>query len=218
MLPSRHAAQGARALRPVPARRRARGRRRAAARGGRRATRTSGAPATRSCRSSATRAGCGVSGSGWVAGDGIVVTNAHVVAGQDETFVEPRGGGGRLEATAIAFDSKNDIAVLRVRGPRPDAAAVRARGQGLRAGGDRGLPAGRAVSDPPGADRADARRDLAGRLRPRARAPQDHGVSRQRAAGQLRRADRRRRRARLGDGLRGVRRRRAAAAATPCRT
>ena len=60
--------------------------------------------------------GLGVSGSGWVAGDGIVVTNAHVVAGQDETFVELRGGGRRLEATAIAFNAKNDVAVLRVRG------------------------------------------------------------------------------------------------------
>lgn len=60
--------------------------------------------------------GLGVSGSGWVAGDGIVVTNAHVVAGQDTTLVEPRGGRGRLKATAIAFDSKNDIAVLRVPG------------------------------------------------------------------------------------------------------
>ena len=60
--------------------------------------------------------GLGIQGSGWVAGDGIVVTNAHVVAGEDETFVVPRDGRGRLEATALAFDSKNDIAVLRVRG------------------------------------------------------------------------------------------------------
>jgi S1-C subfamily serine protease len=60
--------------------------------------------------------GLGVSGSGWVAGDGIVVTNAHVVAGQDDTFVEPRGGGRRLDASAIAFDAKNDVAVLRVPG------------------------------------------------------------------------------------------------------
>ena len=73
--------------------------------------------------------GLGVAGSGWVAGDGVVVTNAHVVAGQDETFVEPRGRRGRLRATAIAFDSKNDIAVLRVRGlgltPLPFASEVK---------------------------------------------------------------------------------------------
>ena len=60
---------------------------------------------------------CGlrVTGSGWVAADGIVVTNAHVIAGQDDTIVQTRGGG-RLDATPIAFDTKNDIAVLRVGG------------------------------------------------------------------------------------------------------
>ncbi len=68
---------------------------------------------------------CGrrVSGSGWVAADGVVVTNAHVVAGEDATVVQRRDGGGRLDATPIAFDSRNDVAVLRVRGL--DAAALR---------------------------------------------------------------------------------------------
>jgi S1-C subfamily serine protease len=60
--------------------------------------------------------GLGVSGSGWVVGPGVVVTNAHVVAGQDDTVVERRGGGGRLAATAVAFDPRNDVAVLRVPG------------------------------------------------------------------------------------------------------
>lgn len=60
--------------------------------------------------------GLGVTGSGWVAADGVVVTNAHVVAGQDETFVERRGGGARFEAKVIALNIKNDVAVLRVRG------------------------------------------------------------------------------------------------------
>jgi S1-C subfamily serine protease len=57
-----------------------------------------------------------VSGSGWVAAPGVVVTNAHVVAGEQEgdTVVQPRGGGVRYAATAIAFDSRNDVAVLRV--------------------------------------------------------------------------------------------------------
>jgi S1-C subfamily serine protease len=63
-----------------------------------------------------TACGLRVSGSGWVASDGTVVTNAHVVAGQDDTVVAPRGGSHRLAAVAVAFDSKNDIAVLRVRG------------------------------------------------------------------------------------------------------
>lgn len=61
---------------------------------------------------------CGrrVSGSGWVAADGVVVTNAHVVAGEDATAVQLRRGGKRLDATPIAFDSRNDVAVLRVPG------------------------------------------------------------------------------------------------------
>jgi S1-C subfamily serine protease len=63
-----------------------------------------------------TACGLGVSGSGWVAGDGIVVTNAHVVAGQDDTVVQVGGTGPDLEATAIAFDPRNDVAVLRVEG------------------------------------------------------------------------------------------------------
>jgi S1-C subfamily serine protease len=58
--------------------------------------------------------GLGVAGSGWVAGPGIVVTNAHVIAGADDTSVEPNGSDSRLDATAIAFDPRNDIAVLRV--------------------------------------------------------------------------------------------------------
>src|SRR5215207_6120091 len=63
-----------------------------------------------------TACGLGVEGSGWVADDGVVVTNAHVVAGQDDTRVLLRGREPGLDATAIAFDSRNDIAVLRVKG------------------------------------------------------------------------------------------------------
>jgi len=60
--------------------------------------------------------GLGVEGSGWVAGDGLVVTNAHVVAGQKDTRVLLRGRQPGLDASAVAFDPKNDIAVLRVPG------------------------------------------------------------------------------------------------------
>lgn len=62
-----------------------------------------------------TACGLGVSGSGWVAADGLVVTNAHVVAGEDDTTVD-RAGIAPLRATAVAFDSRNDVAVLRVPG------------------------------------------------------------------------------------------------------
>jgi S1-C subfamily serine protease len=63
-----------------------------------------------------TACGLGVEGSGWVAGDGLVVTNAHVVAGEHDTIVQERGTGPRLRASAVAFDSRNDVAVLRVSG------------------------------------------------------------------------------------------------------
>jgi S1-C subfamily serine protease len=62
-----------------------------------------------------TACGLGVSGSGWVAGRGLVVTNAHVVAGQDDTTVDS-AATPPLPARVVAFDSRNDIAVLRVGG------------------------------------------------------------------------------------------------------
>ena len=61
-----------------------------------------------------TACGLGVQGSGWVAADGVVVTNAHVVAGQDDTTVQVEGEGDRIDAEAIWFDSRNDLALLRV--------------------------------------------------------------------------------------------------------
>jgi S1-C subfamily serine protease len=59
--------------------------------------------------------GLAISGSGWVARPGLVVTAAHVVAGQTDTHVDVPGGR-HLDADAVAFDARNDIAVLRVRG------------------------------------------------------------------------------------------------------
>jgi S1-C subfamily serine protease len=61
-----------------------------------------------------TACGLGISGSGWVAEPGIVVTAAHVVAGEETTYVVQSQSNRRLTAKPIAFDSKNDIAVLRV--------------------------------------------------------------------------------------------------------
>jgi S1-C subfamily serine protease len=58
--------------------------------------------------------GLGVEGSGWAAGDDLVVTNAHVVAGQDDTIVQRRGSGPSLDAHVVHFDPRNDVAVLRV--------------------------------------------------------------------------------------------------------
>jgi S1-C subfamily serine protease len=62
-----------------------------------------------------TACGLAVEGSGWVAGSELVVTNAHVVAGQDDTTVELEGGQN-LDAQALVFDPRNDIAVLRASG------------------------------------------------------------------------------------------------------
>lgn len=63
-----------------------------------------------------TACGLGVEGSGWVARPGLVVTAAHVVAGEDDTVVEPPGANRQLRAVPVAFDSHNDVAVLRVSG------------------------------------------------------------------------------------------------------
>ena len=71
-----------------------------------------------------TACGLGVEGSGWVAGGGLVVTNAHVVAGQKDTRVLLRGEGPGIEAEAVHFDPRNDIAVLRVRGLQAPALAL----------------------------------------------------------------------------------------------
>ncbi len=63
-----------------------------------------------------TACGLAIEGSGWVAEPGVVVTNAHVVAGEQDTTVEVGGHSPGLSAQAIAFDPRNDIALLRVEG------------------------------------------------------------------------------------------------------
>lgn len=87
-----------------------------------------------------TACGLGIEGSGWVAGDGIVVTNAHVVAGEDDTIVQLRGTGERLDARAVAFDPKNDVAVLRVAGLRARALPLAAEASAGRAAAILGFP------------------------------------------------------------------------------
>src|SRR5438132_1228259 len=62
-----------------------------------------------------TACGLGIEGSGWVARPGLVVTAAHVVAGENDTTVTPPSGP-TLPAQAVAFDSHNDVAVLQVYG------------------------------------------------------------------------------------------------------
>lgn len=63
-------------------------------------------------RVAGTACGIGVMGSGWPVADGVFVTNAHVVAGESDTRVEANDGRS-APATVIAFDPRNDVAVLR---------------------------------------------------------------------------------------------------------
>ena len=77
-----------------------------------------------------TACGLGVAGSGWVAQPGLVVTNAHVVAGQDDTTVTSQEGV-ELDATPVHYEPRNDLAVLEVEGldaPQLSLAASAGRG------------------------------------------------------------------------------------------
>jgi len=53
-------------------------------------------------------------GSGWVAGPGTVVTNAHVVAGGDSITI--MDGAGEHTGQVVLFDPKTDVAIVHVEG------------------------------------------------------------------------------------------------------
>ncbi len=76
-----------------------------------------------------TACGLAIEGSGWVGAHDLIVTNAHVVAGERDTTVEVDGSSPGLPARTVVFDSRNDVAVLSVPGL--------------------GLPSLRLVSEPP---------------------------------------------------------------------
>jgi S1-C subfamily serine protease len=61
--------------------------------------------------------GCGLAfaGSGWTVEAGLVMTNAHVVAGADRVRVL-RTDGTRLDAEVVTFDPERDLALLAVPG------------------------------------------------------------------------------------------------------
>jgi S1-C subfamily serine protease len=65
-----------------------------------------------------TACGLGIEGSGWVAAPGLVVTNAHVIAGEDDTTVST-GDGSTYEATPVHYDTVNDLAILEVSAELP---------------------------------------------------------------------------------------------------
>jgi S1-C subfamily serine protease/uncharacterized membrane protein required for colicin V production len=86
-------------------------------------------------------------GSGWVASPEVVVTNAHVVAGEDTTTVEdPRGK--TLSATVVLFDPLRDLAVLSVPGLAPPPLPIAAGFQGD-VGAVYGYPGGGRLSASP---------------------------------------------------------------------
>ncbi|HST82569.1 MAG TPA: MarP family serine protease [Kineosporiaceae bacterium] len=64
----------------------------------------------------ATSCGRGQEGSGVVISPRRVVTNAHVVAGVRDPYVQVGGTGNRYRARVVSFDPRRDLAVLAVKG------------------------------------------------------------------------------------------------------
>jgi S1-C subfamily serine protease len=60
-----------------------------------------------------TACGLGIEGSGWAVQPETIVTNAHVVAGADDTTVTTQAGV-ELDATPIYYEPRQDLALLRV--------------------------------------------------------------------------------------------------------
>jgi S1-C subfamily serine protease len=77
-----------------------------------------------------TACGLGVEGSGWVVAPGLVVTNAHVVAGEHDTTITTRSGTS-YDAEAVHYDTANDLAILRTSAELPplEVAPTAGRGQ-----------------------------------------------------------------------------------------
>jgi uncharacterized membrane protein required for colicin V production len=85
--------------------------------------RTARSPAARAAARSVVRVlgtacGLAVEGSGWAAAGAVIVTNAHVVAGERDTTVQVGGRSPSLPARTVVFDPRNDVAVLSVPGLR----------------------------------------------------------------------------------------------------
>jgi uncharacterized membrane protein required for colicin V production len=65
-----------------------------------------------------TACGIGVEGTGWFSRGDLIVTAAHVVAGEHDTSVEiPNSEFTPRRVDVVAFDPHNDIAILRLRQP-----------------------------------------------------------------------------------------------------
>jgi len=87
-----------------------------------------------------TACGLAIEGSGWVVRPEEVLTNAHVLAGEDDTTVEVAGRPPGLPAQAIAFDPAVDLALLRVPGLGLPSLTLLSNPPGGRAGAILGYP------------------------------------------------------------------------------
>jgi S1-C subfamily serine protease len=79
-----------------------------------------------------TACGLGIEGSGWAVEPGIVVTNAHVIAGSDDSTVTTQDGI-ELDATPIYYQPRRDLALLQVGAALPTLPIGSRRRQGERA-------------------------------------------------------------------------------------
>ena len=119
-----------------------------------------------------TACGLGVEGSGWVARPGLVVTAAHVVAGEDDTTVTTLSGETPPRRDGRLRLAQRRCGLARVRAHRPTAAA---RGSGREhVGRDRRLPGERAARRRSGPHRLDEHGHQRRRLRRRACFPHGH--------------------------------------------
>jgi S1-C subfamily serine protease len=65
-----------------------------------------------------TACGLGIEGSGWAVRPNLIVTNAHVIAGADDTTVTTQSGV-ELDATAVYYEPEDDLALLRIESKLP---------------------------------------------------------------------------------------------------
>jgi S1-C subfamily serine protease len=79
-----------------------------------------------------TACGLGIEGSGWSVSPGLIVTNAHVIAGADDTTVTTQEGV-ELDATPVYYSSRLDLALLRIGADIPTLPISSARPEGAAA-------------------------------------------------------------------------------------
>ena len=133
-----------------------------------------------------TACGLGVEGSGWVAAPGLVVTNAHLVAGEDDTTVTTVDGAS-LDAVPVRYDPANDLALLWIDTPIP-ALGMDAKPRRGTAGAVLGYPENGPYAVATCPPRRHHHGDQRGLLRQRADPALDRLTPRRRPQRQLRRA------------------------------